>query len=544
MSAKSHEIELVVLRKTVHTRRGWCLALLALFATAWSVAATISLTGGYSPTVHDEFSNLLAGDTLLKGRIANEAPEFWEPFQTFHVIMEPSYASKYPLAGGAIVALGRLTVGMPIAGNWFVAGLAAVCFAWMLAGATSRLWAFFGGLIVALHPTLQVVWSQNLFAAWWTAAAACLIAGGMLRLRRRASVPDGCWTGVGIGLIALSRPFEGLVFTCCCFLGLWFFMARRGIHERLNRIATAGMGAAPPMFFCLTLIAWQNYSTTGSVLEMPYQVHEARYGVAPVFIFQQPIESTATNVPAVFSKFHEGWSLDCFRSRQGWTGWVQGISIAVAQIGGLVGLLGIAILYASMSFLKTRVGSFALLALAMQVFAAAAVCWIFPHYLVPAVVWGLFMTVLALRRLAHRFQASRVVVPVGIAVQFALLIVAAWAYCAEPKPEWAQRRVDLLDALSGMRGKHMVVVNYDESHNVHQEWVYNGADLEQAKIIWAHGSNPEWTRKLLENYGTTRTLWHLNPDADFQLELVSTPKKSASAKSVFVHRKVADSTPE
>lgn len=126
-----------------------CIALTALILTTlW--------TGIPLPAVHDEFSYLLAADTFAHGRITNPTPHFWEHFETFHVLLQPTYMSKYPPGQGLFLAVGQV-LWHPILGVWLSAVLAsAACYGMLRVwfSSRSRGWAFVGGTLFALHPLL------------------------------------------------------------------------------------------------------------------------------------------------------------------------------------------------------------------------------------------------------------------------------------------------------------------------------------------------------------------------------------------------------
>lgn len=72
-------------------------------------------------------------------------------------------------------------------------------------------------------------------------------------------------------------------------------------------------------------------------------------------------------------------------------------------------------------------------------------------------------------------------------------------------------RARILEKLEREPGYHLVIVRYSPTHSPHLEWVYNGADIDTSKVVWARDMGREKNAELLK-YFQGRRIWLAEPD--------------------------------
>jgi hypothetical protein len=74
-------------------------------------------------------------------------------------------------------------------------------------------------------------------------------------------------------------------------------------------------------------------------------------------------------------------------------------------------------------------------------------------------------------------------------------------------------RLPVEKQLAALPGEHLVIVRYSKDHNSGEEYVYNDADIDHAKTVWAREIPGKNLRPLL-NYFSNRDVWLFEPDVD------------------------------
>jgi len=478
-------------------------------------AAVLPIEPIPSPSVHDEFSYLLAADTFLHGRIANPPHPLWQHFETMHVDQQPAYVSMYPPVQGLVLAAGRLLTGIAFAGVWLSAGAMCAAICWALRGWFSPGWAFFGGVLAAIRLGTFSYWADSYWGGAAAAIGGALLFGALPRLIRSSRPRDAVLAALGIAVMANSRPYEGLVFTVA--IGLVALAQARRL-----RLAAVLVPAAAVLLCAAALMAYYNWRAFGSPTTLPYSIHRNTYAMAPFFLFQAPRPAPEYRHQAM-RDFYEGWELGHFESVRTPAGIVKDEWSKLADawsffIGPALTLPLIALAWTWKSR-RTRALLFLAAAVAL---GSSVVPWFVPHYIAPATALIYALVIAGMRALRRSRPAIARAVP---AVVVAMLVVRV-AMAVTPIPfvlhfpmTWATTwspglgREQIVKRLEAAGGEHLVIVRYSLSHRPFHEYVFNDAEIDQARIVWARDMGAEKNAELVR-YFRQRQIWLLDGDRD------------------------------
>jgi hypothetical protein len=405
---------------------------------------------------------------------------------------------------------------------------------------------------------MQISWAESLMNGLLPATGSALLTGAVLRLRRRPDAINSLIAGLGISTLALTRPFEGLCCTVLCSLLFLLLSPTSTWNACFRRMLRMAIPASVPIAFAFALIVAQNFSTTGRWNQMAYQLHEQKYGVAPLFVFSSPrlenVEPHA-DLSDTVSKYHAVECLAWYRQRIGLYGWLRGINDGISAIGMLSFPMALLLLTAGRRWMRLQL-PIALIGLcSLQLAASATVCWVYPHYLAPLFPWILLVIMIAFRVShwqrtyllqppvshlnGHGVSADRLAATFAMRpiVRFALVVLvmiqavsmATVSGVAKEKLDasWAKKRQQIERSLKATGGKHLVFVEYSADHNVHHEWVYNDADPMSSPIVWARSEHGRWTTEVMDSYGAGRRVWKIDADSVSQLPSAARLHESA-----------------
>ncbi len=486
------------------------------------------------PGIHDEYSYLLMADTFDHGRLANPTHPLWMSFESFHVNWFPTYSSKYPPGQGAVLALGQL-LGHPWIGVLLSVAVMCAAILWMLQAWLPARWAFLGAVLVALKFGIANYWINSYWGGAVAATGGALALGAIPRIARHARTRDALLLGVGIFTLANTRPYEGLLF--CLPIAGWFFWWLVGKTKSPVTPRTRIVSVLAPLGVVLALTAgfmgYYNWRLTGNTFLFPHTLNSRTYQTMGLFLWDHPKQPIQYNNEQ-FEGFYNGWEREDYQNT--WQDVWNVSAEKMTRIGSTYFWWGALLLLPALPFVffdhKMRLP---ILIFLIGTAGLLVLIWSMPHYAAPLTCVIFLLLVQSMRHLRTIRLRGR---PLGLALSWAIVcLLATDVEHAVSRHvcdalEWAcqgdHSRAAIAKTLSNTPGKHLVVVRYGEDHNEHDEWVYNGAEIDAAKVLWARELDSAQNAKLFA-YFKDRQIWLVEPDTDNK-ELIPYPLPAVPPK--------------
>jgi hypothetical protein len=485
------------------------------------------------PFVHDDFSFLLAANTFASGRLTNPTPAMWVHFESFQITMKPTYMSMYFPAQGLVLAAGKVLTGHPWFGLLVVTALMCSAICWMLQAWLPPTWALLGGILAVLRIGLFSYWIDTYSGGGSIAAlGGALVLGALPRFMKKARFRDALLMAVGVVLLGTCRPYDGMLLCLpvICFLTRWLLFGknRPTVPVLLRRTAV-------PLALIVAAGTWMgyyDYRAFGNPVTLPYTVNRAEYAIAPYFVWQSQRPEPLYH-HKVIREFYYREELDNFRKIHSLSGFVPQTLAKTAR--GVLFYAGIALLVPLIMvrrvFLDRRI-RFLIWCVLILMAGQLGEIFLIPHYLAPFTAAFYAIGLQAMRHLRlwnpGEQPVGRALVRLTVTLCF---VLAGMRLYAEPlhlalpiwpsmwASEWygsdsraGTARAQIETRLEQMPGRQLVIVSYSPDHNPPDEWVYNAADIDNSKVIWAREMDESENLELIHYY-KDRTVWLVQPDS-------------------------------
>ena len=478
------------------------------------------------PDVYDEFSHLLLADTLLHGRLANPPHPLHQFFETFFVLQQPTYSSIYPCGMGIVLALGRLLFGIPWSGVLIVSGLLSASCYWMLRGWLTPVWSLFGATLAVTEFGPLCQWTNSYWGGSLAAVGGCLVFGALPRLRQYARKRDAVLLGTGFGIHLLCRQVESAFLLLSIAL---FFVPIMLNRRELRRLIRPLSYAILPLVPIIVLVFLQNRAVTGSWTMLPEKLSQYQYGV-PTSMTVEPVvmpHQTLTREQQLDYKAQAMMhgkgedSLVKFLLRLEYRVRLYRFFLLPPLYIALVAFL----FSLGSSDMRWVVVTMAIFALGTNLFP-----YLLDHYLAAITCLFILMSITGLRQLlrlrirdVHVGTDIVLVLIVLCGAQFSgwyvlhlfeapafgpILRFETWDGINHDNPG---ARIEVTRQLADLPGSLLVFVRYSEHHTYQNEWVWNAADIDASRVVYARDLGALENKKLIRYYPARRILL-LEPD--------------------------------
>ncbi len=264
------------------------------------------------------------------------------------------------------------------------------------------------------------------------------------------------------------------------------------------------------MFPAIGITLVQNRQVTGNWTTLPYTVSQYQYGVPAALTFQTP--------PVSHHELTPQQQLD-YRMQSNFLGRDQEtFSSYLTRLGYRIRFYRFFFLpplyLALVAFLITmREYRFYWAAATLIIFALGVnffPAWQY-HYIAAETCLFVLISVLGLQQLT-RYSRAAVIAIVCLCIAHFLFWYGVRVFRPAAPTAGQSRRMAVRSLIDATKGKQLVFVHYGPQHIFQEEWVWNEADIDASRVVWARDLG-DIENQSLRNYYPGRTVWLLDADA-------------------------------
>jgi len=309
--------------------------------------------------------------------------------------------------------------------------------------------------------------------SYWGGAVAAiggaLVLGALPRVTRHAKALDTLLLGLGIAILANSRPFEGLLLCIPAALFLLRWLAGRAnpnvdLHQRIRNVL---LPLAAMLFLLAAFMGYYNWRLTENPLLFPHTLNVRTYHTAPIFVWghvRPPLQYNNQQFVDFYTDWeHEEYPGTLRAARNASRLKLSRYSTTFFWMGLLLALPGLPF--------ALRDGRLKLLVITFFLGVAGlfTVTWSNSHYAAPLTCVIFALIAQSIRHLRTMRIAGR---PIGMALSWAIVALLAmdtassvahrscdplsWTCQGDPSRAAIQKK------LENTPGKHLVIVRYDQ----------------------------------------------------------------------------------
>jgi hypothetical protein len=471
------------------------------------------------PRIQDEFGYLFSAATFASGRLTNPSPTLWQFFEAPHILLTPTFQSRYPPGQGLVLAAGEALFGNPWFGVLLSCAAMASAICWMLQGWMPSRWALLGGLLSLVRLSIYSYWINSYWGGAVAAVGGCLVMGAYPRIVRRGQHAYAWALGIGLIVLGNTRPLEGIVTSLPIGVAIVHWLWRTPSPSFRNRLT----GVVAPVAGCViagaALMGYYNYRVTGNALHLPHTEFARQYAHGPMLLTGRIDDRKIIYRNTDMEYQYASWEPTIVRTTKShyMTNRLDAAAFADHETLGL--LLALPLLMLPWTLWDGRVRlmlvCLALMLILMLVENSGSL-----HYAAPQTgsFFGLLVQCFRHLRAGHQGRlrsAGRFLsraLPLGSIICFIAFGISrgnqtGWKETLTP----VQQRPELEATLTAAgKGKAIVFVRYHFDPQMiepFEDWNYNSPDLDNAPVLWVHDMGRSNDDKLLREY-RGRTPWY------------------------------------